>query len=357
MNILRFLRWMHARGWPTFLYAHPDGPLYQQASESPVEVRSLPTRSRYGSLSIARRAARALDKDRLAILILHQSRDMLLGEISRRLSKTRPKTVFHQHMHIGGNKKDFYHAWLYRQLDAFVTPVAWLAAQVKQRTVVPENRLYIIPRGIELDRYLHQRPDKQLARQQLDLPREVPLLGLIGRLDPQKGQLVVIRALHRLHEQGHRLHLVLVGARTRNETDAYVTAVKNEVAAHNLESFVHFRDYQPRTETAFAALDYFVMASQSETYGMVTVEALASSLPVIGTAEGGTVDLIDHETNGLLFPPGDDTALAACLRRYLTDPAFAARMAARAEQDALAKYSHEQQCRSWEQLFLSLHTR
>ena len=48
-------------------------------------------------------------------------------------------------------------------------------------------------------------------------------------------------------------------------------------------------------------LDMFILASHSETYGMVTIEAMASGVPVIGTAAGGTQDIIQSEENGLLF--------------------------------------------------------
>lgn len=354
MNVLRFLRWMHARGWPTYLYAHPDTPLYQHALDTAVETRPLVTNSRYGSLQAAWKTARLIDEDQLRAIILHQARDLLLGVAIRSFSRSRPKVIYHQHMHIGGDKRDFYHAWLYRRLHALVTTGPTLVQQVLAKTVVPRDQIHIIPRGIELDRYLHNRPEQNASRKLLNLPLDVPLLGLIGRLDPQKGQLTAVRALSRVRESGYPLHLVLVGAETKDEQSGYIGEIRQEIATHDLKDCVHFRPYQPKTEKAFAALDYFVMASRSETYGMVTIEALASRLPVIGTASGGTFDLIEPEQNGLLYPPEDDLALSRCLIRLLEDPALAARLAARAESDAKNKYAHEQQCIGWEHLLHSL---
>jgi len=354
MNIVRFLRWMKQRGWPTFLYGRPETPMYRHAGAAEIAVRPVATTSRYGSPISAYQTARQLDRDQIRAMIVHQSRDMLLGTMTRRLSKSKPIYLFYQHMHIGGDRCDFYHAWLYRQLTAFVTPIPILADQVRARTVVPEERLHIIARGIELDRFAHQGDTRTQARAALAVPAEPPLLGLIGRVDPQKGQLSAIRALKRVHETGRNLHLVLVGAKTHGEETGYEEEVRAEVTRLGLADSVHFRDYLREPELAFAALDYFVMASRSETYGMVTIEAMASGLPILGTAAGGTQNLISHETNGLLYPPEDDRALADGLMRYLDDPAFAAAMGAQAKEDAHRRFAHIRQCEAWEHLLRHL---
>jgi glycosyltransferase involved in cell wall biosynthesis len=121
-----------------------------------------------------------------------------------------------------------------------------------------------------------------------------------------------------------------------------------------LQDFVHFRPHEEETEYAYAAFDIFVLASQSETYGMVTVEALASGLPVIGTADGGTLSLITPEVNGLLFTPDDSADLTEKLLQVIEDPAFAANLAMKAEIDAIEKYSHIAQCERWEKIFSEL---
>jgi glycosyltransferase involved in cell wall biosynthesis len=354
MNILRFLRWMARRDWPTYLYARPGSDLYEHAAGTEVQVRPVNTTTRHGGPANTFRLARAISEDHLAVMTIHQGRDILMGILAQKFSRAHSKLIFHQHMYIGGTKRDLIHAWEYRRFDAFVTPIPSLARQALQKTVVPEDRIHIIPRGIELKHYTYERPSKVEARRKLDIPIDRPLVGIIGRLDPQKGQVVVIRALRRVLDAGAELSLVLVGAKTKGEETGYKAEVHRLITELHLENRVYIRDYIPETEFAFAALDYFVLASQSETYGMVTIEAMASRLPVIGTSSGGTVDLIHHESNGLLFPPGNDQELAACLLRYLRDPAFADQMAAKAEADAIERFPHEKQCAAWESLIRSL---
>jgi glycosyltransferase involved in cell wall biosynthesis len=92
---------------------------------------------------------------------------------------------------------------------------------------------------------------------------------------------------------------------------------------------------------AYAAADVLVLASRAETYGMVVTEALARAVPVLGTEVDGVPEALgaapDGTVPGALVPPGDPDALAAALRRWLTEPALRQRWraAAHARRDTL----------------------
>jgi glycosyltransferase involved in cell wall biosynthesis len=258
------------------------------------------------------------------------------------------KLIYSQNMHLG-NKRDLLHAWQYRLLDAFVAPLPILAEQARKQTVVPTEKIKIIPHGIDQSKFT-AKLDQRFCRLELGLPVEAQIIGIIGRLDPKKGQHTGIKALARCHEKGFRAHLLIVGNPTLHENDKYEGELHALVTQHQLEDFVHFRPYVEKPEIAYGAMDIFVLPSHSETYGLVTIEAMTCGLPVIGTDSGGTIDLIDDKRTGLRFPYEDDTALADRLMQYLGDPSYAAKLAAQGRSDALAKYSHVKQCESWENL-------
>jgi len=145
-----------------------------------------------------------------------------------------------------------------------------------------------------------------------------------------------------------------VGDRSHNEWDEFEASLRAKVAAHELETPVHFFPHRPDIEWVYAALDIFLMASKSECYGMVTLEALLSGVPVIGTNDGGTVDLVQPGRNGLLVEPRNVQQLADAIRTLLDDKDAVRRMSENARKDAVIRFSHVRQCEEWEKLLETL---
>ena len=354
MNVLRFLRWMRARGWPVFFYGNPATVMYQRAVDMPIERRPLYAQSKYASVWMGGSFARQLEADGVRVLLVHQSKDMLQGVMAGRRARHDLKLVYRQHMHIGADKRDMVHAWMYRHFDAWMTSVSWLADRVLEKTVVPKERIHVVHPGIELEQFTAGVPDKAEARRMLDLPPDVPMAGVIGRLDPKKCQDVAIRALKRVHSAGHPLHLLVVGDQTLSENSGYGEMLRRLVADSELGAFVHFRPHQSNPSVAYNALDMFLMTSQSETYGMVTVEAICSGLPVIGTRDGGTIDLIDEGKTGLFFTPMNDEELSDKIMFFLSHPERMKAMAEEGRHRGLSAFSHTRMCEGYEAVFAAL---
>ena len=87
------------------------------------------------------------------------------------------------------------------------------------------------------------------------------------------------------------------------------------------------------------ALDVFVLPSRNEGISNTILEALASGLPVIATAVGGNLELVEDGVNGMLVPPGDVAAMAQALLGYLDAPARIAEHGANARQWAEQRFS------------------
>lgn len=354
MNVLRFLRWMKQRGWGVVFYGVSSTRLYQEAANAGLCTRPVMARLRSGDVLNAWRLARLARRDGVRRLIVHRSLDLFLGAFARLFSGGHTKLLYHQHMHIGKRKHDPYHFWLYRQIDAFITPVQWLAERVLEKTSVPKNRLHIVPRGTEIDRLTSGKPRKVEAKARFGLPEDVTVIGMVARLDPKKGQDIVIEALARLKPVGYRPHLLLVGDQSFDEGDEYAASIHQLVEGLDLSDQVHYFPHMPEVEWAYAALDIFVLASKSECYGMVTVEALVSGLPVVGTNDGGTVSLIESGRNGFLVEPRNVEALVQALRTLLDDPGLMTKMGITAQAEAVVKYSHTRQCELWEKVMENL---
>ena len=95
--------------------------------------------------------------------------------------------------------------------------------------------------------------------------------------------------------------------------------------------------------TAYASSDLFAFPSDSEAFGNVVLEAMASGLPVVAAAAGGVEDLVEHESTGRLFVPADTADLEACIRHELEDPAARRRHGQAGRSAALARTWSRQQ--------------
>lgn len=164
-----------------------------------------------------------------------------------------------------------------------------------------------------------------------------PVLLTVGTLTPRKGHDVLVKALARIADLPWTSRFV--GSLARDP--ATTGAIKDLIAALGLTHRIALAgEAAPaRLRAIYGEADGFVLASHYEGYGMVFAEALAHGLPIVGCAGGAVAETVPRDA-GLLVPPGDDAALAAALRRVLTEPGLRTNMAD-------AAWHHGQQLPRW----------
>ncbi|QDA62316.1 glycosyltransferase family 4 protein [Hymenobacter jejuensis] len=355
MNTLKFAGWLRERGWNLTLFVLTNSPLHQGAQHQGIACVSTARHRKYFDVTGARWLAHNLKRLQIPVLILTQNREMDLVSLTKlRLGKSL-KLIYQQHMQLGPPKRDVVHSLRFMALDAWLSPLNLLAAEVESKTRFNPDRVYVVPIGINLDRFVSPGVTTVAARQQLQLPAQTPLLGILGRIDAGKGQDFVVSVLHHLRTENKLpVELVIMGEPTKNEGDAYWNALQQQVQELDLAQVVHFRPFSEHAEVFFQAIDVFVLASANETYGMVTIEAMASARPVVATRSGGTTEIIQDEITGLLYPPRDLQACAQCVARYIHDPEQAHQIAQLAQREAQRKYSHHRQCELTEAIIYSI---
>jgi D-inositol-3-phosphate glycosyltransferase len=250
------------------------------------------------------------------LLLMPFRRDVATASLAKRLFTPDIRAVYQQHMKLGVSKRDPIHTVRYAALDVWIAPLKYLKAETQKKTRVPAKKIHVIPFGIDVD-YFAQNPfSKEQAREMLHLPQDVPMLGVLGRIDPKKGQGFLIEALPILDKKlGAEYHLLIEGSSTMGEGEAYEKSLHNKVQALGLGGRVHFRKSAEDVRPFYRAIDVFCMPSEGETYGMVTLEALASGLPVVGTDRDGTREILGENSSGYLYQPGDAAGFAASLGR------------------------------------------
>ncbi|MBR9976293.1 MAG: glycosyltransferase family 4 protein [Bacteroidetes bacterium] len=353
LNVLRLAGWMRQRGHHCILIVARDAPLHRHAANAGIPHVTLAVKSRYKVFGEARALARRLADERIGTLVLNINRDLLLGVLTRRRSNGL-RLVHMQHMQFGAPKRDLVHRWQHAQLDAWIAPLPSLAEQTARMTTVPRERIHVIPLGIDLGPFGNM-PERIATRRMLGLPERAFVAGVVGRLDRGKGQEFLLRATAHLRSDGRDLHVLLVGEETRGETQDYAGHLHRLADSMHIADRVHFRGFVEDIPSAYAAMDVFTLTSLAETYGMVTIEALASGLPVIATETGGTPELLGEPGTALLVPAANAPALAQAIARVMDDAGLARELGACGRLHAFARFSHEQQCASLEQLLRILH--
>ena len=154
----------------------------------------------------------------------------------------------------------------------------------------------------------------------IDLPTLRVLL--LGRQTPSKGAQLALEAVSILEPEPIEIELRLVGSISPGYRDELAGRARELGIAARVQILDHTKT--PRSQIAWA--NVVLMCSDSEAFGRVTVEALKSGRPVIGTRSGGTPEVITEGVNGFLIEPRNAWEMASALRRLASEPGLLARM-------------------------------
>jgi glycosyltransferase involved in cell wall biosynthesis len=181
-----------------------------------------------------------------------------------------------------------------------------------------------------------------------------PMIGLMGRISPWKGQDVLIRAAALLRDRGIRARYRIIGSAMFGE-EAYELELKQMVDAAGLNDVIEFRGFQSDAAGEISSLDVLVHTSKlPEPFGQVVVEGMAAGKPVIASRAGGVVEIIEDGFSGLLIEPGNAEELAAALQRVLADPELASRLGRLGRRRVENRFTIDRVARDVEYLYLAL---
>lgn len=204
---------------------------------------------------------------------------------------------------------------------------------VRQIQSIRNRPVTIVPYGTTAGEYSSERPAA---------PQPVKQILFCGRLVERKGVPYLIEATAMLLRE-LQVHLDIVG------TGPDEPALRSLVQKHNLEQHVTFHGFvsTQRLESLYRNCDLFVLPAvidskgDTEGLGVVIIDAMSHRKPVVASGVGGITDLVIDNQTGLAVPPADPAALAAAMRRLLTDGALARRLAE-------AGYQHVRKNYSWQ---------
>lgn len=238
----------------------------------------------------------------------------------------------------------FVHGWTaedwrikaYRLLDQAVLPlasrvVAVSASLKRQLWPLARRRCVVVPNAVDMAE-CHATEGRDI-RAACGIPAGAPVVGVVGRLSPEKGQIHFLRALAEALPGTPGLHAILAG----DGPDA--ASLRDEVRRAGLEGVVHFLGHVADPYSVYRALDVVVLPSLSEGMPLAALEAMACSRAVVGTRVGGVPEVVLDGETGLLVPPADPSAMARALTRLCGDAALRQQLAKNGNDRVLAVFT------------------
>jgi glycosyltransferase involved in cell wall biosynthesis len=154
--------------------------------------------------------------------------------------------------------------------------------------------------------------DGHKVKKEYGIREDQKIIGVVGRLNPEKGQLVFLKAFRKVLKRFPSVTALIIGeGQDREELEAYCNK-------HEMRESVRFTGYQEKISSFYQILDILVLPSLSEGLPNTVLEAMSFGIPVVATSVGGVPEVINNE-NGILVPPGDHETLVDGITRLLQD--------------------------------------
>lgn len=204
---------------------------------------------------------------------------------------------------------------------------------------LPAEKCTVVPEGLDLTQFHPRAPDAAL-RAELGLAEHAPVVTLVGGLIDWKGQDVLLAAAPAILEAFPEAAILLVGS-AYGKDNRFAEEITRQVSAPALRGRVRLLGARQDIPAILSISSVVLHAStKPEPFGRTFLEGMAMGKPTIASNEGGPLDVVEHEVDGLLIEPRNPAVLASAVKRLLSDPVFSAALGEQAARKA-RRYSIE----------------
>ncbi|MFH1201872.1 MAG: GT4 family glycosyltransferase PelF [Candidatus Omnitrophota bacterium] len=191
-----------------------------------------------------------------------------------------------------------------------ITPSVVIKNHMCEGFMVPEKRIRIVPRSVDLERFKFspaKRENKEI------------IVGMAGRIVPLKGHIYFLKAMAKIIRTNPYVRVWIAGDAPENKKD-YREDLDTLIRRLGLSSYVEFLGGREDIPQILSKMHVFVFAStKEESFGRVIIEAQAAGSPVVATKIQSATEIIEDGVNGLLVNPKDSDALAEAITRLIKD--------------------------------------
>ncbi len=236
--------------------------------------------------------------------------------------------------------------------NPFIRAVAFLSSRTQMIAVAEASarrfsgsllplrgRVTVIPNGIDIEEFHPNEIAKRKIRTELHLDDDGPVIGIVARITPSKGQLELLRVFARVLCSFPTATLVIAGAPAFNREHEYFELLKQTATELGISSRVRILGARNDVAAIMQALDLLVLNSTSEACCLVALEAMGCGIPVLATNTGGTPEIIEHGRTGWLVSLRDEEALTAGITKLIAEPPLRARLGENGRKHVTSRFS------------------
>ncbi len=299
-----------ARGLNVAMFVLPNSPLYEKCLNAGIQTLTSSISNEVGSRQIFH---------------LHSTQDLsvVLPSLikAKFFKKPRPKVILQTHILISHTKKDPIHFFEYLFVDEMWCSSTPAKNLLEKYIPITKDKIKIIRYGRDIEKIQSRFMGRSDARKVLGLTADAIAVGLVSRIDKQKGIREFLEGAIPILKLQPRLNLVFIGGRTENDPEASLYADDIEKFHKSLPpeiaKRIHFKGNMADSYQYMPALDLYALPSYKECFALSLLEAQLAGLPVLGTASGGTPDIVIENRTGYLFEPESSESAGEALARAL----------------------------------------
>jgi glycosyltransferase involved in cell wall biosynthesis len=319
------------------------GEIGREIEDSGIEVISLNKLKHRFDWTIVKDIYNLIKTKNVKIVRTHQYHANLYGRLAAWLAHV-PCIIASVHNVYTIDKK-IHRRIINKFLARFTDKVVAVSNAVKKEVVkydgLTEEKVIVIYNGIDINRFLNTTGN--LIRSELGLSQEVPIIGTIGRLTPQKGQKYLLEAVSRLKEKFPQIVLLVAGdGPLRDELKNYATSL-------GIMENAIFLGTRRDIPSILSAVDIFVLSSVWEGLSNALIEAMAACKPIIATDIPPNREIL--EKVGILIPPENSDAIADSIEFLLHNKTLADNLCTAAKERALSSFNIKTTVKQYTDLF------
>ncbi|MDX1412680.1 MAG: glycosyltransferase family 4 protein [Candidatus Promineifilaceae bacterium] len=297
------------------------------------------------------RLYRVLRRERFSLVHTHTPKPGLIGQLAARLAFV--PVVFNTiHGYYFHENTPRFQRLFYKSIEKFAARLSSLVFFVNQEDmeiaksekICSDDKMKLLgPGGIGIDISRLNRESVSSAciekiRNTLDIQKDTPVVGFVGRLVQEKGVLELLQAARIVHNSIPEVHFLIIGPIDEEKSDA----VSPEMAEqYGVSEFCIFTGVRHDIPNLMALMNVLVLPSHREGFPVVPMEASAMGIPCVVTDIRGCREAVEHNRNGLLVPLGNVEALAAAIEKLLCDKKLAQRMGSEGRKMAEKRFNEQ----------------